>query len=218
MERPPYISYSAFEDLATQQRRDFNDWNQSTTIALDALQYLEFLVNEQGLLGWGFENLNRNKKNTESQVLGTYNVFDNVIIVDESLKDQIARMTFTIIHESEHFRKHRKLFIEDIENYSLFSNKQTSEQDTEFVCYREDIEWNPLGNGYRKQIEWQANYGAACLLLPLKEIREDIAQQATLHEIANKYGVSYQATKIRIEQIKKAFDNVMTTTNLPLPL
>lgn len=209
MERPPYIPDSTFEELATQQRRKFNAWNQSNAIALNALQYIEFLVNEQGLQDWQFKKLN---PHYDCRILGKYDILENVIWIEESLQKYPTRLAFTIVHECEHFLKHRWLFESEIQNHYMFSTEKQ-----EFVCFREDIAGRPTGDMYRKRIEWQANHGAACLLLPLQEVREDIAQQATPHEIAQKYDVSYQTTEIRIEQLNKtALSNTITNTSLAL--
>lgn len=207
MERPPYISYSTFESLAVQTRQELNTWSKSQSIAIPPIDYLEFLVEEKDLAGWCFKNLNKHLHtsawakqgaDTTTCILGMYDVRENVIWIEESLQEYPARLAFTIAHEGEHFTKHRGLFASELQNYSMFFGQHT------FICNREDIGGKPSGDVRRKQMEWQANHGAACLLMPLLEINHDINSGASVYEIAEKYGVSYQAASIRIKQIRSA--------------
>lgn len=79
------------------------------------------------------------------------------IVIDQSLDPEEnpaieARYRFTLAHEGGHWRLHRQLFARNPAQTALFQEAPPS-----FVCRSTD-EAVP--------VEWQANYYAACLLMP----------------------------------------------------
>ena len=155
-------------------------------------------------------------------VLGALWFDDPKIRVDLSL-DYVAnpsmrgRYNFTVGHEVGHWRLHREHFRNDLNQQMLFTEKGSPA----FVCR----------DGDSAPEEWQANYFAGCLLMPRnlvytawqewrgndaavgladleitavvgdRERDERIAQERFCRPLAEKFEVSAQAMRIRLEKL-----------------
>jgi Zn-dependent peptidase ImmA (M78 family) len=186
-----YIPKAIFESNALQWRDNFFTLNDINCNAIDPVLFLDFLTETHDLDGWDYASLNTE---SEVEILGKFNVNDNVIWVEERLQENIPRMTFTMLHEANHFFYHKKLFTPLLHNHLLFDKQY------EFICKRGDIAGQPIGNETRKRLEWQANYGAACLLMPMCDIQQDIQAGASIRDIVERYKVSTQAAEIRYKE------------------
>jgi len=91
-----------------------------------------------------------------SDVLGATYVESKLICINERLFEHSSegRLVFTCAHEAGHWVLHRQ--------YVDAQGKRNSKDDA-IVCKLSDA---------KEPIEWQADYFAACLLMPEKEIRE----------------------------------------------
>jgi len=91
-----------------------------------------------------------------SDVLGATYVESKLICINERLFEHSSegRLVFTCAHEAGHWVLHRQFV--DVQG------KRNSKSDA-IVCKLSDA---------KEPIEWQADYFAACLLMPEKEIRE----------------------------------------------
>lgn len=179
------------------------------------------IVDDLLKLSLDFDDLRR--KFGGQDVIGAIWFDDPKIRVDFSL-DYIAdpsvkgRYNFTVAHEVGHWRLHREHFRNDPTQKMLFTEKG----DPAFVCR----------DGDNAREEWQANYFASCLLMPRElvyaawrdwrgndiplgiadlEIRsvvgdrsrdERIAQERFCRPLAEKFDVSLQAMRIRLERLQ----------------
>ena len=91
-----------------------------------------------------------------NDVLGATYVVAKVICINERLFEHSSegRLVFTCAHEAGHWVLHRQYV--DVEG-------RRNSKDEPIVCRPRDA---------KAPIEWQADYFAACLLMPEKEIRE----------------------------------------------
>jgi Zn-dependent peptidase ImmA (M78 family) len=90
-----------------------------------------------------------------SDVLGATYIGRKTVCIDESL-DQPAtrgRLYFTCAHEAGHWVLHRRMISEVCRGHSAGS---------QILCRRQDA---------KKPLEWQADYFAACLLMPADEVK-----------------------------------------------
>jgi hypothetical protein len=119
----------------------------------------------------GFEDLRR-RLNMED-VLGATYVSSRKICVDTSLDrpDGEGRLCFTLAHEAGHWAMHRE-FIDQASRGGGF-----------IFCRKRDA---------KKPIEWQADYFAACLLMPEAFVRDAFARVCgprplVLHNVESAY-------------------------------
>ena len=94
----------------------------------------------------------------------------------------MGRRNFTIAHEFGHYLLHRSV---------IKSGKQ---------CSRND-----MNNWRENEIEAEANLFASNLLLPAKDVSRQIVEQRLtaqlIHELANRYGASLEATTLRVADV-----------------
>lgn len=88
-------------------------------------------------------------------VIGAIYFDDRRIVIDSTIEGEDGRFNFTCAHEAMHWRLHRRYFLNNPDQISLFG--EDNDCRSSFVC-RESQSEEPH--------EWQANYGAACLLMP----------------------------------------------------
>ena len=101
----------------------------------------------------------RSAPGRESDILGAILFNERRIVIDESLDPEQyptkeGRYRFTLAHEGGgHWRLHRNLFISDPAQVSLFDEQAQPA----IVC---------RSSSAKEPIEWQADFYAACLLMP----------------------------------------------------
>ena len=88
-------------------------------------------------------------------VIGAIYFDEQRIAIDSTLEDEDGRFNFTCAHEAMHWILHRRYFINNPNQLVLFGNDD--DRPSSFVC---------RGSQSREPHEWQADYGAACLLMP----------------------------------------------------
>jgi len=94
-----------------------------------------------------------------------------------------SRLRFTVAHEIGHFLKHRHWKQEEIGEDDIPAATQFNRSD------RQGGE------------EWEANKFAAELLMPAKDVRRSIRRTSSLQKLAEEFGVSTLAMKIRLEAL-----------------
>ena len=110
----------------------------------------------------------RSAPGCEPDILGAILFNESRIVIDESLDPEEypakeGRYRFTLAHEGGgHWRLHRNLFISDPAQVSLFD-----EQVQPAVVCR--------SSSAKERIEWQADFYAACLLMPRRLVYADLA-------------------------------------------
>lgn len=96
----------------------------------------------------------------DEDVLGATWIDDKKVGIDVSLQDKEGRFSFTGAHEAGHWRLHRPLYEAEKRQPSLFGPKS---KEPSIVC--RTSKRKPKG-------EWQADYFAACLLMPENLVRD----------------------------------------------
>lgn len=86
-----------------------------------------------------------------------------VVGVDQSLDptvypSMLGRFRFTLAHETGHWRLHRQYYLQNPNQKSLLPESDTTPA---YICRSTER---------AKPVEWQANYFAACLLMPRKMV------------------------------------------------
>lgn len=114
---------------------------------------------------------------------------DKTVVMGLNSSESLTRKRFTMAHELGHyFLKHQK---------QVYIDKKAG------VNFREN---HPNAEGYDPK-ESEANFFAACLLMPKGSVKSDFYKIVSvkkifidehLAELANKYGVSKEAMKIRL--------------------
>lgn len=120
-----------------------------------------------------------------------------------------GRWRATLAHEAAHVVLHRMLFEVDANQSTLFGDETTGGHDGELLrCLKRDVAHRATTRDWR---EVQANRGMAALLMP-KRVFVKAAQKAGIgstpattdaaaRELAQKFGVSRQATTIRLRTV-----------------
>jgi Zn-dependent peptidase ImmA (M78 family) len=107
------------------------------------------------------------KKLGSRDILGAIYVHAKVICINERMFESSSegRLVFTSGHEAGHWVLHRQ--------YAMDRPGQ-DEGSAALVCHLKDA---------KKAIEWQADYFAACLLMPEKEVRKAFNEVCSLEPI-----------------------------------
>lgn len=152
-----------------------------------------------------------------ADVLGALWIEERTVRVDASLDPSanrrlLGRYHFTLAHEAGHWRLHRHHYERDRQQGLLFTEKG----EPAYIC-RSSQAMQP--------VEWQANYFAACLLMPRKLVRDawsawrgDVrpfcvrelgvgtgssdqsAVESWLRPLADRFEVSGEAMRIRLHE------------------
>jgi hypothetical protein len=93
-----------------------------------------------------------------SDVFGATWIERQQVIIDQSLDptnnpERIGRYNFTVAHETGHWQLHRPFLLKDINQQTLFEQEHAPT----VVCRSSEA---------KEPIEWQADFFAACLLMP----------------------------------------------------
>lgn len=104
----------------------------------------------------------------EGDILGCIDIHNKAISINQSLdpfnnENMVGRYNFTLAHEVGHFLLHKELVRPVMPN--LFG-EGIIEQPKNILCRTSE---------YKEDIEWQADYFAAALLMPINRIKEQWA-------------------------------------------
>lgn len=168
----------------------------------------------EALFGLQLDIDDLNGGNLKRDIVGCLYIDEGKIIVDTELQNQEGRYNFTCAHEAGHWTLHRNLFLRNKNQILLFQE----EKKPSIVC---------RVSQKRKNIEWQADYFAAALLMP-KEMVKSVLKQGKRNDFAEtftdetlkfrgmpkeeycrmvaslynkQFEVSVQAMQIRLEQL-----------------
>lgn len=159
MIKVPYLSREQIERVAEAL---IGEYEHARGVILGPLIPIEDIVEKHLRLGIEFDDMHRicgvsRPCGQATNILGAMYFDERRIVIDQSLDPEEnpsieARYRFTLAHEGGHWQLHRKLFARNSAQTTLFQEGPPS-----FVCRSTD-ETVP--------VEWQANYYAACLLMP----------------------------------------------------
>lgn len=149
-----------------------------------------------------------------SDILGGIYFLERRIVIDSSLEREVGRFNFTAAHEVAHWELHRELFMPNPNQIDFFGTTSA-----DIIC---------RDSQKKKREELQADFTAACILMPRKllaqAVREYYGQEAYLFKRGTRFsqyedcvdhvarnfnktfGVSIQAMKIRLEQTQLVRD------------
>ena len=101
----------------------------------------------------------------QDNVLGYIDFHSNIVAVHDSLlpennPDNIGRYNFTLAHEIGHHTLHREAFMAHINHPSCFDIRKKYLMTKQFGMVK------------KPSVEWQADYFAACLLMPRNLVSE----------------------------------------------
>lgn len=110
-------------------------------------------------LGLTFELKDLQQLYGYGDVHGATWVKEGVIAVDASLDPhdnprKLGRFHFTAAHETGHWRMHRQYYLKDTAQRGLFDE---TEEKPAYICRT---------SGRKERVEWQADYFAACMMMP----------------------------------------------------
>jgi hypothetical protein len=120
-------------------------------------------------LGLGFDDLhktlNRPMLRGQPDILGAIWVEKELVLIDRHLDPKsnpsmLGRYRFSVAHEVGHWRLHRSYIARDHDQIALFE----APMEPTVIC-RISQE--------NESIEWQANFFAACLLMPRRRVHEE---------------------------------------------
>lgn len=129
---------------------DSNVLKHALQVPLDRV--IKYLQSEHKL-NFDFDNLIENKTENGKQILGYFDVANNLIKIDKGIYNT-ERFSFLLAHEIGHFILHKNLKI----NQQVYNNFQDSEYDFLTDKY--------LLSNYKNWIEWQANEFASNFIMP----------------------------------------------------
>lgn len=130
-------------------------------IGTDPWNYMVFLQEMGRLNDFSYENL-------EGNILGMYNPKNNVIYLNNCLRDDLKSMhNFTVSHEIGHLMLHRDLYLKKTMQLELGFD---AAPEKEIICTRQNIASNmDMANN---SLEWQANFFGACLMMPSDSLKK----------------------------------------------
>lgn len=160
MIKVPYLSK---EEIERDAELLLVEYEQSKGLIVGPLIPIEDIVEKYLKLGVEFDDMHRicgvpRPSGRAADILGAMYFDERRIVIDESLDPEEnpsieARYRFTLAHEGGgHWRLHRHFFARNSAQSALFEEAAPS-----FVCRSSDD---------AAPVEWQANYYAACLLMP----------------------------------------------------
>ncbi len=177
------IERVANEILQEAESKGFYNFNQETPVDL---------ICEKLNLTLYYEDLTM----LGSDVLGCCDFSSNIIFLNntqiDNSKEYDARERFTIGHELGHYMLHKKIYEEKPEFITMFHDETE-----DYSC--QDI---------LRNIEWQANYFSACILMPAELVKEKWKQlehkriQDKVNILKRFFCVSMEAMQIRLCDLK----------------
>ena len=157
----PYLAEKAIERDAAALLAEYE---QARGLVIAPPVPIEDLVEKHLKLGIEFDDTHKlfevPRSGRDPDILGAIFLDKRRIVIDESLDPEEnpakeGRFRFTLAHESGHWRLHRRLFTNSPAQIPLFGGPTPPS----FICH---------SNEDSKREEWQANFYAACLLMPRK--------------------------------------------------
>ena len=204
----PYLKYDEMEGVAQNLLFEYKQERGQLTLPIP----IEDIIENHLKLSLEIENL-RDESGC-SDILGGIYFSERRIVIDSSLEKEVGRFNFTAAHEVAHWELHRKLFMPNPNQTYLFDANSSAD----IIC--RDFS--------KKREELQADFTAACILMPRKilaqTVREYYGQEAYLFKPGTRFsqyndclnhvaknfnktfGVSIQAMKIRLEQTQLVRD------------
>jgi hypothetical protein len=162
---PKKVPYLQEEQIERDAEALLAEYERARGVQIDPPVPIEDIVEKHLKLRIEFDDMHqmlgvpRSAPGREPAILGAIIFNERRIVIDESLDPEEyptkeGRYRFTLAHEGGgHWRLHRNLFISDPAQVSLFDEQVQPA----IVCRSSDA---------KEPIEWQADFYAACLLMP----------------------------------------------------
>ena len=172
-----YISNQEIEALAYGLIHRFNRDILKTPQPTPIDDILEFQIKEKHKIDFNIEDLI--KKYPEQEVLGYFDIYGKKIVIDKTLYEDTSeigerRCSFTISHEIGHYMVQGMRVEGHIRQMDLFEKPLKQEEDI-ILTRNESID---LGKDEKLDYkERQANYFAACLLMPREMVKKAMADR-----------------------------------------
>jgi hypothetical protein len=209
----PWIPKTRIEARALDLIRKFDEAEAAGLLVeakgIDPMAYLEFLVGEELLTTHYTADLG-------PDILGEFRFQDprlssggNSIVLSRELTADHPHRSFTAAHEIGHLSTHYPLYVESQKQIPLL----TADVGSTIRCYRQDLvlRMREPAEQQRARVEWQANFYAACLLLPapsvLRQCQEFMrvslnrGRDALLRHLARTFHCSKQCAEIRLREL-----------------
>jgi hypothetical protein len=164
---PKKVPYLQEEQIERDAAALLAEYAQARSVVIAPPIPIEDIVEKHLKLGIEFDDMHRLFKHPRSglgldpDILGAIWFDGRRIVIDESLDPEEnpskeGRYRFTLAHEGGgHWRLHRHLFAKDPKQVSLFNEPAPPS----VVCRSSQA---------KEPVEWQADFYASCLLMPLK--------------------------------------------------
>ncbi len=216
---------SQLEEFTCAKRKEFSSWRPQRSSAIDVYDFVDFvgcepdwkyITPDQSILGcvcfsdttlptWE-SYVNKQSKEPEFN-----NFARGTIVIDQALnegKDR-GKENYTVVHECFHWLLHQYYFSE---NDSDAFHSCSKDSFTIFGCSEDDSAINIL--------EWQANYAAACFLMPQEDVSQAFIKRlrlkgfpqkplemkrwvnAHISMLAKQFGVNFNPMKYRLQELK----------------
>lgn len=189
------IASQALNDLLSYKKKYYEKYQKYPSQKFDVDNFVEVM--------WGFNVVYEDVPQTseETQILGFLRPETKEVVIDANCEYQ-KRISFTVAHEAGHLSLHQSFYLSP--NSELASKNKARKQKLELAC---------------KRREWQADAYAGALLAPREEIellllglgfiKKSILIPFNFDEqypkFEEKFGMSKQAMKIRLENLKIPF-------------
>ena len=205
----PYLTYDEMEAVAQNLLFEYEQEQGQLTLPIP----IEDIIENHLRLSLEIENLRDELGYPD--ILGGIYFSERRIVIDSSLTEEDGRYNFTAAHEVAHWELHREFFMPNPNQIDLFEANSSED----IICRDSNSE---------KSEEFQANFTAACILMPrnllAQVVREYYGQEAYLFKRGTRFsqykdcvdhvarnfnktfGVSIQAMKIRLEQTQLVRD------------
>ena len=143
----PYLTYDEMEAVAQNLLFKYEQERGQLTLPIP----IEDIIENHLKLSLEIENLRDELKC--SDILGGIYFLERRIVIDSSLTEEDGRYNFTAAHEVAHWELHREFFMSDPNQIDLFDANSSED----IICRDSNKE---------KSEEFQANFTAACILMP----------------------------------------------------
>ncbi len=151
----PVLSKKNIAKRANEVLNDFNPQILERGHKLSIDKLIDYFTLKHNITFKTIPNITAN----ESDLLGYFDLNDKEININEKLEWEGNRKAFVIAHEIGHFILHKDIQVTQ-DYYDSFSDSEFDFRTNKYTL-----------NNFKNWIEWQANYFAACLLMPELPLR-----------------------------------------------
>jgi len=193
---PDFLPKDKIEQRAIKLIAEYDALLLKDCVGTDPWNYMVFLQERGRLNDFSYEDLG-------DDILGGYNPRDNVIYLSRHLRGELKPMhNFTVSHEIGHLMLHRNLYLKQAMQLELAFEAMP---DKKIICTRQNIASEVVSNS----LEWQANFFAACLLMPSASIKKQFYRHKSNSPYGNNeellckiFHCSKQSLRFRLQELE----------------